>query len=269
MADFGALEARAKQFRREILETISGAGAGHPGGSLSAIDILTYLYYEKLNIYPADSKNEERDRFIMSKGHASPALYVVLASRGFFEKKELSSFRKLGAMLQGHVYAKVPGVELSTGSLGQGLSFANGMALAGKIKGKSFKVYCLLGDGEMQEGQVWEALMTAVHHKLDNLCIIIDANKVQQNGLVKEIKNIEPLAEKLKSFGCEVSEIDGHNMEEIAAAFAGFGKVKNKPYVIKANTIKGKGVSFMELNSKWHGKAPNKEELAAALKELL
>ncbi len=194
---------------------------------------------------------------------------MVLANKGFFEKKELKNFRKLGALLQGHVYTGVPGVELSTGSLGQGLSFANGMALAGKLKDLPFKVYCMLGDGEMQEGQVWEALMTAVHHQLDNICIIIDTNKVQQNGLVSEIKNLEPLTRKLKSFGCEVMEIDGHNMEEISTALEGFGKVKNKPYVIKANTIKGKGVSFMELNSKWHGKAPNKEELAAALKELL
>ena len=266
--DIIELERKAGKFRIEILKMINKAGAGHPGGSLSCIDLLTALYFTKLNVFPDEPENPARDRFIMSKGHASPALYTVLADKGFFPKAELDRFRKLGALLQGHVYAGVPGVELSTGSLGQGLSFANGMALAAKLKGDSHGIYCMLGDGEMQEGQVWEAFLTSAQHKLDNLCVILDSNKVQQNGLVAEIKNIEPAAGKLRQFGWKVEEIDGHDMSQILWALSGFGKEPGMPYFIKANTIKGKGVSFMELNPHWHGKAPNDKELAAALLEL-
>ena len=262
------LELKAGGFRAEILKMINKAGAGHPGGSLSCIDLLTALYFSKLRVFPEAPHNPGRDRFIMSKGHASPALYAVLAGRGFFPAAELDRFRKLGALLQGHVHTGVPGVELSTGSLGQGLSFANGMALAAKLKGEQHGIYCMLGDGEMQEGQVWEAFLTSAHHKLDNLCVILDANKVQQNGLVAEIKNIEPAAGKLKQFGWKVEEIDGHDMAQILRALDGFGKEPGRPYFIKADTIKGKGVSFMELNPRWHGKAPDDAELAAALSEL-
>ncbi len=266
--DIKELEQRAGKFRIEILKMINKAGAGHPGGSLSCIDLLTALYFSKVNVFPDQPQSPARDRFIMSKGHASPALYTVLAEKGFFPKAELDRFRKLGALLQGHVYAGVPGVELSTGSLGQGLSFANGMALAAKLKGEKHGIYCMLGDGEMQEGQVWEAFLTSAHHKLDNLCVILDANRVQQNGLVAQIKNIEPTAGKLREFGWKVEEIDGHDMAQILRALSAFGKEPGIPYFIKANTIKGKGVSFMELNSHWHGKAPNDMELAAALLEL-
>ena len=268
MTKTNELSLMAKGFRRDILVMVNKAGAGHPGGSLSAIDILTALYFYKLNVFPAAPLNPERDRFVMSKGHASPALYVVLANKGFFPVQELSSFRKLGALLQGHVHIGVPGVELSTGSLGQGLSFACGPALAAKLKGESHGVYCMLGDGEMQEGQVWEAIMTAAHHRLDNLCVILDGNKVQENGLVSAIKNIEPVVDKLRDFGWKTAEINGHNMEEIIPALDAFGREKGRPYFIKANTIKGKGISFMELNAAWHGKAPNKEELERALAEL-
>ncbi len=266
--DIKELERKAGKFRIEILKMINKAGAGHPGGSLSCIDLLTALYFSKIKVFPGQPQSPARDRFIMSKGHASPALYTVLAEKGFFPKAELDRFRKLGALLQGHVHAAVPGVELSTGSLGQGLSFANGMALAAKLKGEKHMIYCMLGDGEMQEGQVWEAFLTSAHHELDNLCVILDANKVQQNGLVAEIKNIESVAGKLRQFGWKVEEIDGHDMVQILGALRGFGKEPGMPYFIKANTIKGKGVSFMELNPHWHGKAPNDKDLAAALLEL-
>jgi transketolase len=266
--DIKSLEDRARQFRREILEMITEAGSGHPGGSLSAVEILISLYYYKMNHRPENPKWPTRDRFIMSKGHASPVLYVTLANCGYFPKEELMTFRKLGSRLQGHVHINVPGVELSTGSLGQGLSVANGIALGAKIRKVKFKIYCLLGDGEIQEGQVWEAAMTAAHHKIDNICAILDYNTVQENGPVREIKNEEPIVPKWKDFGWYVIEIDGHNFNQIISALDEFEKIRNKPTLIVAHTIKGKGVSFMENQSKWHGKAPNKEELAAALKEL-
>jgi transketolase len=258
----------AKKFRREILEMIHTAGSGHPGGSLSAVELLIALYYYKMNIKPNDPKWPLRDRFIMSKGHASPVVYTTLANRGFFPVQELSTFRKLGARLQGHVHIGVPGVELSTGSLGQGPSVACGIALGAKVRKVNFRIYCLIGDGEMQEGQVWEAAMTAAHHKLDNLVIILDANKVQENGPVAEIKNEEPICAKWKDFGFHCIEIDGHDFNQIISALDEAETIKGQPTFIKANTIKGKGISFMEGEAKWHGKAPNDEQLAAALKEV-
>jgi len=268
ITDIKSLEEKARRFRKEILEMIAEAGSGHPGGSLSAVEILISLYYYKMNHRPENPKWPVRDRFIMSKGHASPVVYVTLANCGYFPKEELMTFRKLGSRLQGHVHIGVPGVELSTGSLGQGLSVANGIALGAKIRKVDFRIYCLLGDGEIQEGQVWEAAMTASHHKLDNICAILDRNSVQENGPVEEIKHEEPLVDKWRSFGWKVIEIDGHNFTEIIAALDEFDQVKDKPTMIVAHTIKGKGVSFMEGQAKWHGKAPKKEELEIALKEL-
>lgn len=266
--DIGVLKEKARQFRKEILETITEAGSGHPGGSLSCVEILISLYYYKMRHKPANPKWPIRDRFIISKGHASPVVYVTLANCGYFPKEELKTFRKLGSRLQGHVHIGVPGVELSTGSLGQGLSVTNGIALGTKIRKANFNIYCLLGDGEIQEGQVWEAAMTAAHHKLDNVCAILDCNKVQQNGPVAEIKNEEPIADKWRDFGWHVIEVNGHDFKELIAALDEFDRVKGKPTFILAHTVKGKGVSFMEGNAKWHGKAPKKEELASALKEL-
>ncbi len=266
--DIDSLREKARQFRKEILETVAEAGSGHPGGSLSCVEILISLYYYKMRHKPDNPQWPLRDRFIMSKGHASPALYVTLANCGYFPKEELKSFRKLGSRLQGHVYTGVPGVELSTGSLGQGLSVANGIALGARIRKVDFNIYCLLGDGEIQEGQVWEAAMTAGHHKLDNLCAILDYNKVQENGPVAEIKNEEPIAAKWRDFGWHVIEADGHDFGELIASLDEFDTVKRNPTFIIADTVKGKGVSFMEGSAKWHGKAPNKEELALALREL-
>ena len=266
--DISKLRALAKNFRRELLEMIHLAGSGHPGGSLSAVEILISLYYYKLNVKPGDPRLPTRDRFIMSKGHASPIVYTTLANKGFFPKEELKNFRKLGALLQGHVHTNVPGIELSTGSLGQGLSVACGIALGAKIRKVKFRIYCLLGDGEIQEGQVWEAAMTASHQKLDNLVVILDANKVQENGPVAKIKNEEPIMDKWKSFGFHCIEVKGHDFGQIMKALDDAETIKGKPVFIKANTIKGKGVSFMEGQAKWHGKAPNAEQLQAALSEL-
>lgn len=265
--DLKALQEKALLFRRRILEMTNAAGSGHPGGSLSAVEILTSLYFCKLNHRPKQPEWEDRDRLIMSKGHASPVVYAVLAECGYFPTEELVTFRKLGARLQGHVHRKVPGVELSTGSLGHGLSVANGMAIAAKLQKKNFKVYCVMGDGEIQEGSVWEAAMSSAHYKLNNVCAIVDYNKIQENGSVSSIMNLEPLVDKWKSFGWEVAEVDGHSIKELLAALDKFGKT-TKPYAIIANTAKGKGISFMEGTSKWHGKAPNKDELKTALEEL-
>jgi len=266
--DLDALKELARQFRKEILEMITEAGSGHPGGSLSAVEILISLYFCKMHHRPNDPAWPLRDRFIMSKGHASPVLYVTLANCGYFPKDELKTFRKLGSRLQGHVHVGVPGVELSTGSLGQGLSVANGIALGAKMRQMDFKVYCLLGDGEIQEGQVWEAAMTGGHHKLENMCAILDYNKVQENAPVAEIKGEEPQADKWRSFGWHVIEVDGHKFEDILAALDEFCRVKGKPTFIIGHTVKGKGVSFMEGQAAWHGKAPNKEQLRQALAEL-
>jgi len=266
--DLIALKAQALQIRREILETLETAGSGHPGGSLSAVEIFLALYGVVMNHRPNDPKWEERDRLVVSKGHVTPVVYVTLANFGYFPKEELKTFRKFGSRLQGHVTQKTPGVEFNTGSLGHGLSYANGVAMASKLKGKDFKAYCIMGDGEIQEGSVWEAAMSAAQYKLDNVCAIVDYNKVQENGLISEIKGLEPLVDKWKSFGWNVIDIDGNDIEAVIKAFETFKATKGKPTVIIANTLKGKGVPFMELKSAWHGKAPNKEQLADALKVL-
>jgi transketolase len=266
--DIAALKQKAKQFRCDILEMLEGAGSGHPGGSLSAVEIFLALYGHSMNHNPKDPKWDGRDRLVMSKGHCSPVVYTTLADFGYFPKEELKTFRKFGARLQGHVHTKVPGVEFNTGSLGHGLSYANGVALGARMRGKTFKTYCIMGDGEIQEGSVWEAAMTAAHHKIDNVCAIVDYNKVQENGLISDIKGLEPLDAKWKSFGWHVIKVDGHDIEKLIGAFEEFKNTKGKPTVVIADTAKGKGVSFMELKCAWHGKAPNKEQLAAALLEI-
>ena len=243
---------------------------GHPGGSLSIADILTVLYFNELNIDEKNPKWEDRDRLVLSKGHCAPALYSVLANRGFFDKKELKTLRKLGSFLQGHPdMKKTPGVDMTTGSLGQGLSSANGMAIAAKLDNKSYRVYCILGDGEIEEGQIWEAAMASNKYKLDNLCVIVDNNNLQIDGPIEQVMNSNPIDEKFKSFGFQIIKIDGHDIEEIKKAFEVARNVKGKPTCIIAKTIKGKGVSFMENQVGWHGKAPNKEQYEEAKKEIL
>ena len=262
------LEAIAIKLRKDIIQMICAAASGHPGGSLSAADILTVLYFYKLNHKPQEPVWPDRDRFVMSKGHAAPVLYAALAEAGYFPKSYLKTLRQLGSSLQGHIdMLALPGIEMSTGSLGQGLSAANGMALAGKLDKKSYRVYCLLGDGECQEGQVWEAAMTAGHRKLDNLTAIIDNNKYQIDGAVAEIKGIEPIVDKFKAFNWHVLKCDGHNIKSIITALEEAEKIKGKPVMIVADTIKGKGVPFMENKpTDFHGRAPTKEEEAEALK---
>ena len=263
------LEKIAKKIRRGIIEQVYIAQSGHPGGSLSIADILTVLYFKEMNIDEKEPKLENRDRLILSKGHCSPALYSVLANRGFFEAEKIKTFRKLDGMLEGHPdMKKVPGVDMSSGSLGQGLSVANGMAIAAKMDKKDLRIYCICGDGEIEEGQIWEAAMTASHYKLDNLCVIVDNNGLQIDGEVKDVMSIYPIDEKFKSFGFEAINIDGHNIEEIIEALEKAKTIKGKPTVIVAKTIKGKGVSFMENNVAWHGKAPNEEEYKIALSDL-
>lgn len=270
ITDVKELEKIAKQVRIGIIEQVYNGKSGHPGGSLSCADILTVLYFNQMNINPENPKSDARDRFVLSKGHASPALYSVLAHRGFFSVETLKTFRNIESNLQGHPdMNKVPGVDMTTGSLGQGLSVANGMALSSKLNRNGLRVYCLVGDGELQEGQVWEAAMSSAHYKLDNLCLIVDNNNLQIDGEVDKVKNIYPLDDKFKSFGFEVMKIDGHNIAQIMESFETAKKVKGKPTVIIANTIKGKGVSFMENQAGWHGKAPNEEQYKKALKELI
>ena len=263
------LEKVAKDVRKGIIEEVYRSESGHPGGSLSIADILTVLYFNVLNIDPKNSKWEDRDRFVLSKGHCSPALYSVLANRGYFDKELLKTFRNLESNLQGHPdMNKVPGVDMTTGSLGQGLSVANGMAIAGKLNNKQYRVYCLLGDGEIEEGQVWEAAMTANKYKLDNLCVIVDNNNLQIDGTIEEVMSSYPIDEKFKSFGFQIINIDGHNIQEIIDAFDVAKNVKGKPTCIIAKTIKGKGVSFMENKAEWHGKAPTEEQYNLAIEEL-
>ncbi len=245
------------------------AKSGHPGGSLSAADIMTYLYFKEMNVDPANPACADRDRFVLSKGHCCPSLYAVLALKGFFEWDELTKLRHVGAMLQGHPDMKgTPGIDMSTGSLGQGVSAACGMALAGKFDKKDYRVYAILGDGECEEGQVWEAAMFAAHNKLDNLVVIVDQNGLQIDGPVAEVCGIEPLDKKFESFGFNVIKIDGHCFDEIEAAFEAAKTVKGKPTAILAKTVKGKGVSFMENEVDWHGKGPNKAEFEQATAEL-
>ena len=242
---------------------------GHPGGSLSIADILTVLYFNELNIDEKNPKWEDRDRLVLSKGHCAPALYSVLANRGFFDKKELKTLRRLGSFLQGHPdMKKTPGVDMTTGSLGQGLSAANGMAIAAKLDNKSYRVYCILGDGEIEEGQIWEAAMASNKYKLDNLCVIVDNNNLQIDGKIEDVMSPYPIDEKFRSFGFQIIKIDGNDIDEILKAFEVAKNVKGKPTCIIAKTIKGKGISFMENEASWHGKAPNKEEYDKAVKEL-
>lgn len=270
ITDIKELEKIAKKIRAGIIEQVYNGKSGHPGGSLSCADILTVLYFNQMNINPEDPKAEARDRFVLSKGHASPALYSTLAHRGFFDVEELKTFRNIESKLQGHPdMNKVPGVDMTTGSLGQGLSVANGMALSSKLNSNGLRVYCLVGDGEIQEGQIWEAAMSSAHYKLDNLCLIVDNNNLQIDGEVDKVKNIYPLDDKFESFGFEVIKIDGHNIAQIIEAFETAKKIKGKPTVIIANTIKGKGVSFMENQAGWHGKAPNEEQYKQAIQELV
>ena len=263
------LEEKAKKIRRGIIEQVYKAGSGHPGGSLSIADIMTVLYFNELNIDEKNPMWEDRDRFVLSKGHCCPALYSCLANRGFFEEKELNGFRTIEGRLQGHPdMRKIPGVDMSTGSLGQGLSCAVGMAIAGKIDKKDYRVYCLVGDGEIEEGEIWEAAMSASKNKLDNLCVIVDNNNLQIDGTIEEVAGLDKIDEKFKSFGFQIINIDGHNIEEIISAFEVAKNVKEKPVVIIAKTIKGKGVSYMENKVEWHGKAPNEEQYKIAIEEL-
>lgn len=262
------LEEKAKQIRRLIIQMLAKAGSGHPGGSLSSTDLITALYFAVLRHNPKDPNWPERDRFHMSKGHCCPLWYAVLAESGYFPKEELMTLRQLGSILQGHPDRRTPGVNVASGSLGQGLSVAVGMCLADKIDRKGYRVYVLMGDGEIQEGNIWEAAMAASHYKCDNLCGILDYNGFQIDGKVKDIMNVEPLLAKWQAFGWHTIEINGHNMKEILSAFDEAKTVKDKPAIIIAHTIKGKGVSFMENVVDFHGRAPTKEEAEKALKEL-
>jgi len=267
--DIAVLREKAKTLRIEILKMLTEAGSGHTGGSLSAADIVTALYFYKMRHHPNDPKWIERDRFILSKGHAAPVLYAALALSGYFDKSLLSTLRKLGSPLQGHPCSrKLPGIEISTGSLGQGLSIANGIAMGLKLDSLSSRVYCLLGDGEIQEGQVWEAAMTASHYNLDNLCAIIDNNGLQIDGHCCDVMCVEPIVNKWAAFGWHVLDINGHDMEAIVSALNEAETLKGKPTMIVARTVKGKGVSFFEGKVEYHGLAPTHEELEKALKEL-
>ena len=259
----------AAKVRLGILEGVFHAKSGHPGGSLSAADLFTYLYFSELRVDPQNPKDPDRDRFVLSKGHCAPGLYAALALKGYFPWEELSRLRHIGAMLQGHPDMKgTPGVDMSSGSLGQGISAAVGMALAGKMDGKNYRVYTLLGDGECEEGQVWEAAMFAGHRKLDNCCVIVDYTGLQIDGPVEKVAGPAPFEPKFQAFGFETMTIDGHNFDELERAFQAAKACKGKPFAIIMKTVKGKGVSFMENQVGWHGKAPNKDEYEVALKEL-
>lgn len=264
-----ALENISKEIRRSTIEQIYNAQSGHPGGSLSCADILTVLYFNQMNINPKDPNAEGRDRLVLSKGHSSPALYATLARKGYFDKSLLTDFRKINSNLQGHPdMNKVPGVDMSSGSLGQGLSVANGMALNSKMDESGYRVYCILGDGELEEGQVWEAAMTANKYKLDNLCVIVDNNNLQIDGKVSDVMNVYPIKDKFEAFGFEVFEVDGNNIENLIDVFQKASEVKEKPTAIIAKTVKGKGITYMENQAGWHGKAPNEEEYLEAVNEL-
>ena len=267
--EYNQLAINACKVRMGIIEATHAAKCGHPGGSLSAADLFTYLYSKEMNVDPANPKWEDRDRFVLSKGHTAPGLYAALAQRGFFPVEDLITLRKAGSYLQGHPNMNsVPGVDMSTGSLGQGISTACGMALAAKVKGKDYRVYTLLGDGEIQEGQVWEACMFASHYKLDNLCIFIDNNGLQIDGDVAKVMSPYPIVEKLEAFGFYTQAIDGHDMEAIDKALTAAKAVKGQPSAIVMKTVKGKGVSFMENNAGWHGVAPNDAQYEQAMNEL-
>ncbi len=263
------LERIANTIRKETISMIYNAKSGHPGGALSAIDIFTYLYLQEMNVEPSNPKKEDRDRFVLSKGHTVPGLYAVLAEKGYFPKETLMTYRKMGTILQGHPdIKKTPGIDMSTGSLGQGISAAVGMAFGAKAKNQDFRVYTMVGDGEIDEGQVWEAAMFAAHRNLDNLCVIVDNNGLQLDGTIEEIIGATPLDKKFEAFGFHVLEADGHDFDSLKAAFDKAREVKGKPTVIIAKTVKGKGVSFMENNVAWHGAAPNEEQYRQAMEEL-
>ncbi|MCR4690683.1 MAG: transketolase [Lachnospiraceae bacterium] len=263
------LKIKANEVRKGIIEGVHSAKAGHPGGSLSAADMFTYLYFEEMNIDPKDPKKADRDRFVLSKGHTAPGLYSALANRGFFPVEDLKTLRHLGSYLQGHpCMQETPGVDMSSGSLGQGISAAVGMALAGKLDNASYRVYTLLGDGEIQEGQVWEASMFAGAKGIDNLVVIVDNNGLQIDGKVEDVCSVYPIADKFKAFNFEVHEIDGHDFDQIRDAMQKARQTKGKPTAIIMKTVKGKGVSFMENQAGWHGKAPNDEEYAIAMADL-
>ena len=267
--DILALKKTANEVRKGIVTAVHSAKSGHPGGSLSAADILTYLYFEEMNIDPKDPKKADRDRFVLSKGHIAPALYSTLAHRGYFPVEDLTTLRHVGSYLQGHPDMKhIPGVDMSSGSLGQGSSAAVGMALAGKLDNASYRVYCVLGDGEVQEGQVWEAAMFAGARKLDNLVFVVDNNGLQIDGDIEDVCSPYPLPDKFKAFNFHVIEIDAHDFEQIDAAFREARETKGMPTAIIAKSVKGKGVSFMENQASWHGSAPNDEQYAQAMEEL-
>ena len=269
MRDHKGLNEITNVIRKDIVSMICKSKSGHPGGSLSAVEILTAIYFDQMNIDPTNPKMEDRDRFVLSKGHAAPALYATLAKRGYFEGEELNHLRKLGSMLQGHPdMKKIPGVEMSTGSLGQGFSVACGMAMAAKLDNAPWNVYALLGDGEVQEGIIWEAAMSAAHYKLDNMIAFLDYNGLQIDGDVESVMSINPIEDKFKTFGWNVITIDGHDFDQIFAALDMAKDTVGKPTMIIAKTIKGKGVSFMENQASWHGSAPNEEQLEQALSEL-
>ena len=268
-AKLNSLKKTAAQIRLDILEEVHSASSGHPGGSLSVADIITYLYFEEMNVDPKNPKKADRDRLVLSKGHTAPALYAALAEKGFFDKAELSKLRQVDSFLQGHPDMKgTPGVDMSTGSLGLGFSSACGMALAAKLDGKDYRTYTIVGDGESEEGQIWEAAMFAAHYKLDNLCVVLDFNKLQIDGPVTEVMNPTPHDKKFEAFGFHVITIDGHDFEQIEKTFAEAKTIKGKPTAIIAHTVKGKGVSFMENQVGWHGSAPNDEQYATAVAEI-
>ncbi len=264
-----ALQQMANKVRRGALEAVYAAQSGHPGGSLSIADVMTYLYFQELRIDPENPRWEDRDRLVLSKGHVCPALYAALANRGYFPVEELKTFRRVGSRLQGHPdLNKCPGVDFTAGSLGQGVSAAVGMALAGKLAGKDYRVYTILGDGEIQEGQVWESAMFAAQHKLDHLCYIVDNNGLQIDGDIADVCSPYPIDEKFAAFGFEAINANGHDFDEIEAAFEKAKKVQGKPAVIIFKTVKGKGISFMENQASWHGAAPNAEQYEVAVKDL-
>ncbi len=259
----------ANEVRKGIVTAVHSAKAGHPGGSLSAADLFTYLYFEEMNIDPKNPKMEDRDRFVLSKGHTAPGLYSVLANRGYFPVEDLKTLRKLGSYLQGHpCMQETPGVDMSSGSLGQGLSAAVGMALAGRMDQKEYRVYCLCGDGEIQEGQIWEAAMFAGHRKLDNLVVIVDNNGLQIDGKIEDVCSPYPIDKKFEAFNFHTININGNDLDEIAAAMKEARETKGQPTAIIMKTVKGKGVSFMENNAGWHGKAPSDEEYKTAMADL-
>lgn len=262
------LKKYANEVRKGIITSTHAAKAGHPGGSLSAADVFTYLYFEEMNIDPKDPEKADRDRFVLSKGHTAPGLYAALANRGYFPVDDLKTLRKLGSYLQGHPNMHIPGVDMASGSLGQGISAAVGMALGAKLDGKDYRVYTLLGDGEIQEGQVWEAAMFAGFRKLDNLVVIVDNNGLQIDGPVDKVCSPYPIADKFKAFNFNVVETDAHDFDQIRAAFKNARDTKGMPTCIVLHSVKGKGVSFMENNADWHGKAPNDEEYAKAMEDL-